>query len=190
MNTGLFFGSFNPIHIGHLALANFMLEFTELDELWFVVSPHNPLKNPEILISDKHRLAMAQIAISHTNKLCVCDVEFKMPKPSYTIDTLNVLEKEFPDRKWFVVMGSDGLSTFNKWKNYEEIIERYARFVYPRLGDNLEHLPFMENATLVSAPQFDISSTFLRNALKQQKDIRFFLPTGVYEYIVTHNLYV
>jgi len=189
MKTGLFFGSFNPIHIGHLALANYLLEFTNLDEIWFVVSPQNPLKNPEIIISDKFRLAMAQIAIGHSVKIKVCDIELQLTKPSYTITTLEVLEQKYPNREWFLIMGTDGLSSFDKWKNYEEIIARCHRLVYPRLGDNLDTLSFMENATLVHAPLFDISSTFLRMALHQQKDIRFFLPAGVYEYIITHNLY-
>lgn len=189
MKTGLFFGSFNPIHIGHLALANYMLEYAGLDELWFVVSPHNPLKEESMLVSDAHRLAMAQIAIGHCSKIHVCDIELHLTKPSYTINTLDALEKKYPNKHWQIIMGTDGLYTFDKWKNYEEIIERCERLVYPRNGNDTSELPFMENARLVNAPMFDISSTFLRQAIQQQKDIRFFLPTGVYEYIIAHNLY-
>jgi nicotinate-nucleotide adenylyltransferase len=191
MKTGLFFGSFNPIHIGHMALANYFVEFTNIDQLWFVISPHNPLKKKESLANDQMRLDMVELAIDGDTRFQTCDIEFHMPKPSYTIDTLTYLTERYPRNEFILLMGSDGLQTFHKWKNHDNIISRYSRYVYPRKTeipiDNKQH----ENILLVKgAPMIEISSSFIRNSIRQKKDIRHFLPEKVSEYIKRYGLYV
>jgi nicotinate-nucleotide adenylyltransferase len=188
MKTGLFFGSFNPIHIGHLAISNYMLEFTDLEQLWFVISPQNPLKKKTSLLEDHKRRSLLEIALGQDDRFRVCDVEFRLPKPSYTIDTLAYLSEQYPKHEFILIMGSDGLVTFRKWKNYRVIEDHYARYIYPRPGypvDPLEH----PNIRVADAPQMEVSSTFIRHALKLRKDIRFFLPHGVYEYITKMHYY-
>ena len=136
--TGLFFGSFNPIHIGHLVIANYMLEFTDLDEVWFIISPHNPLKDKKTLLGDHHRYYMVNMAIEDNYRLKASNIEFNMPQPSYTIHTLAYLKEKYPDKNFILIAGSDNLPTFHKWKNYEEILKQYSLYVYPRLdaGDH------------------------------------------------------
>ena len=158
--TGLFFGSFNPIHIGHLALANYMVEFTDLEQLWFVVSPQNPLKKKKGLLADYHRLALVREAIDDDIRFRACDVEFKLPIPSYTIETLAYLREQYPDREFSIVMGADGLVSFGKWKNYKELIRTTVRYVYPRPNIDISNLQYTENCIFVDAPQIEISSTF------------------------------
>ncbi len=138
MITGLYFGSFNPIHIGHLAIANFMIEFSELEQLWFVVSPQNPLKEKKSLLKDYHRLEMVRLAVEDDERFRASDIEFKLPTPSYTIDTLTYLEEKHPGRKFQLVMGADGLSTFHKWKHADLIVKKYHRLIYPRPGTDLD----------------------------------------------------
>ncbi len=189
MKTGLFFGSFNPIHIGHLALANYIVEFTDIDKIWFVVSPHNPLKDKTILIDNVPRFEMVKLAIDGDSRFMACDVEFDMPMPSYTIDTLTILEKKHPDMQFVVIMGSDGLPTFDKWKDYEEIIRRFQRYVYPRNEIDLNDINSYKNIVLIDAPRIEVSSTFIRDSISKGHDLRHFLPPGVFDYIKDKKYY-
>jgi nicotinate-nucleotide adenylyltransferase len=190
--TGLFFGSFNPIHIGHLVLANYMLSFEDIDELWFVISPHNPLKEKSTLLNDKQRLYMANLALENTPKIKVSNIEFGLPKPSYTIDTMSHLEAKYPHKKFTLIMGADNILTIHKWKNYELLLKKYPILIYPRLGSDIDEsikkLPENKIRT-TNAPIVEISSTFIRNAIKEKKNIEFFLPATVYKYIEEMNLY-
>jgi nicotinate-nucleotide adenylyltransferase len=189
MHTGLFFGSFNPIHIGHLALAEYMIGYTSLENIWFVVSPHNPLKSKETLLEDHHRLEMVHLAADDDNRFRVSDIEFRMPQPSYTIDTLIYLKEKYPDYKFSLIMGADNLESFHKWKNSGKIIQDYHRFVYPRHGSNAENLKLHENITIVNAPRIEISSSFLRQSIRDGKSVRYFLPEKVFEYVDRMNFY-
>ena len=189
MNIGLFFGSFNPIHIGHMAIANFMVEFTAMDQLWFVVSPQNPFKEKKSLLADYQRYELVLEAIGDDDRIKGTNIEFNMPKPSYTIDTLTWLTEKHPKNIFSIIMGSDQLSAFGKWKNHKEIVKNYHRYVYPRPGVDHRSLPSMDNASLVHAPMIDISSSFIRQGIKDEKDIRHFLPPGVWDYIQEMNFY-
>ena len=187
--TGLFFGSFNPIHIGHLAIANYMIEFSEIDELWFVVSPQNPLKKKQSLLTDHHRLDMVRYAIDDDYRFDVSDIEFNMPKPSYTIDTLTYLEEKQPNRNFFLIMGSDGLKYFHKWKNADILERKYHRLVYPRLGAPVANESMHRNISIMKAPQMEISSSFIRESVKQGKDIRHYMPLKAYNYMKNMHFY-
>jgi len=189
MQTGLFFGSFNPIHIGHLALAEYMIEFTGLEQIWFVVSPHNPLKSKDSLLADHHRLEMVHLAVDHDKRFKVSDIEFRMPMPSYTIDTLTYLGEKFPGHKFSLILGEDNLESFRKWKNANLIAQNYHRYIYPRFGSTEENLPSTENISIVNAPRIEISSSFLRHSIKEGKSVRYFLPEKVFEYIDRMNFY-
>jgi nicotinate-nucleotide adenylyltransferase len=195
MKTGLYFGSFNPIHIGHLAIANYMLEYTDLDEVCFVVSPLNPLKKKLSLLADHHRIRLAEIATETDDRMSVSDIETKMPLPSYTIDTLAWLNEKHPNREYSLIMGGDNLITLYKWKNVDELILKYSLYVYPRrdkkavYSENLENLVRKASITLVEAPQMEISGTFIRESISQGKDIRHYLPPGVWKYIDEMNFY-
>ena len=190
MKTGLFFGSFNPIHLGHMALANYFIEFTDLDALWFVISPHNPLKKKESLLNDQMRLEMVELAIENDDRFESCDIEFRMPKPSFTIDTLAYLREKYPRNDFILIMGSDSLASFHKWKNYEEIIRHYHRFIYPRGSGEEKDLSAHKNISyLKDAPRIGVSSSFIRDALKERKNMKHFLPPAVYEYISRYDLY-
>jgi nicotinate-nucleotide adenylyltransferase len=191
MKTGLFFGSFNPVHIGHMALAGYFVEFTDIEQLWFVISPHNPLKKKESLVNDQMRLDMVELAINGDNRFQTCDVEFRMPKPSYTIDTLTYLSEKHPKREFILLMGSDGLLTFHKWKNNEEIIRQYCRYIYPRKTTSTIDYNQHKNIILIEdAPLIEISSSFIRESIKKEKDIRLFLPEKVSSYIQKYGLYI
>lgn len=191
MKTGLLFGSFNPIHIGHIAIAGYMVEFTPIEEVWFVVSPQNPLKEPESLISEEHRLKMVGIATqSSAPRMKVCDIELSMPRPSYTIDTLTLLSNKFPEREFIPIIGADSLNCIDKWKNFDKILSNYSIYVYPRPEVDLDKLLSIYNVQAVKAPMLDISSTFIRQSVAQQKNVDFLLPNGVYEYIKSNNLYM
>jgi nicotinate-nucleotide adenylyltransferase len=189
MLTGLFFGSFNPIHTGHLIIASYMVEYGFVDEMWFVISPHNPLKDPNILIDERHRLQMVNLAIGNDKRFRSCDLEFSLPKPSYTIDTLIKLKELYPENQFAIVMGADGLKTFDLWKNSDVIIKNCKRFVYPRLSEKDFANQKVENGTVVAAPLLDISSTFIRKAIKDGKDLHYFVPENVWLYIHRHGLY-
>ncbi len=187
--TGLFFGSFNPVHIGHMAIANYMIEFSDLEELWFVVSPQNPLKKKNTLLEDFHRLELVRLAIDDDHRFRASDIEFGMPTPSYTIDTLTYLEEKYANREFCLIMGADGLKMFPKWKNAALIVSKYHRLVYPRPGITKEEILDHENITLMPAPLMEISSSFIRKSIKSGKDMRYFLPEKVYRYISEMHFY-
>ena len=187
--TGLFFGSFNPIHNGHLILANYMAEFTDLDEVWFVVSPQNPLKDKNTLLAEHHRLALVRIAVEDQQKLGVTDIEFRMPRPSYTIDTLTWLGEKYPNREFVLISGTDIFSSFHKWKNYESILEFYSVYVYPRPGSSLGDFADNPKVKLYPAPMMEISSSFIRKGIKAKKNMRYWMPDKVYEYMQEMHFY-
>ena len=190
MKVGLFFGSFNPVHIGHMALANYFMEFTDIQQLWFVISPLNPLKKKESLLADHLRFEMVELAIDDDPRFRICDIEFRMPKPSYTIDTLVYLEEKYSRHEFVLIMGSDGLPTFHKWKNYEQIQTRYTRYIYPRKTEVTINYNSHPNIKVIDhAPQIEVSSSFIRDAISNKKDVRFFLPAKVAEFIDHYNLY-
>lgn len=189
MKIGLYFGSFNPIHIGHLAIANFMIEFTDLDQLWFVVSPQNPLKEKRSLLKDYHRLEMVRLAVEDDDRFRASDIEFKLPTPSYTIDTLTYLEEKYPGKEFQLVMGADGLKTFHKWKHADLLEQKYHRLIYPRPGEPKELSSEIKNATLVDAPHMEISSSFIRRALSEGKDVRHLVPAKAYQYMREMHFY-
>ena len=189
MKTGLFFGSFNPIHNGHMLLANYMLSFTDLERLWFVVSPHNPLKEKSSLLANNHRLELVKLAIGVNNKMKASNIEFKLTQPSYTVNTLAHLQEKFPQNTFVLIMGSDNLQSFHKWKNYEHILEHYELYVYPRPGFDGGELRNHKNVKFIDAPLGEISSTFIRNAIKNKKDVRYFMPESVFTYLDEMNFY-
>jgi nicotinate-nucleotide adenylyltransferase len=188
---GLFFGSFNPVHVGHLIIANHILSDTDLDEVWMVVSPHNPLKEKQTLAPDYDRLKMVELAIGDHTRIKASNVEFILPKPSYTIDTLAYLREKNPNKTYVLIMGGDNISTINKWKNYQELIKHYEIYVYERPGFSTK-LPegLNENKIkIVNAPLLDISATMLRERIKEGRSIRYSVTDEVYEYINIHQLY-
>ncbi len=189
MRVGLFFGSFNPVHVGHLVIANYMASFTELDEVWFVVSPQNPLKEKSSLLSENDRLHLVKIALDFHKKIKASDIEFKLPQPSYTINTLARLAEKFPEHEFCLIMGSDNLTGFHKWKNYEEILRRYKIFVYPRPDKKETEFDKHPSITFVNAPIMEISSTFIRQSIKEKKDVRFYLHHKVWEYVDEMSFY-
>ena len=187
--VGLYFGTYNPIHIGHMAIANYMVEFTDIDQLWFVVSPQNPHKKKTNLLNDYDRLELVHRAVDEDTRIRVSDIEFNMPKPSYTTDTLAYLKDKFPKYEFRILMGSDNLENFHKWKNYETIIENFGVIVYPRPGSAQSKYEEHKNITFTNAPQMEISSTFIRNAIKDGKDVRHFLPPKTWEYLDKMGFY-
>lgn len=186
---GLFFGSFNPIHVGHLIIANYMANHTDLTEVWLMVSPHNPLKKKSSLINRYDRLEMVNLALEDSENLRSSDFEFHLSLPSYTIDTLTHLKEKHPDKEFALIMGSDNLVSFKKWKNYEILLRDYELYVYPRPGyeshDFLDH----PSVTLTDTPLMELSSTFIRKSIKENKSIKFFLPDKVLDFIDKKGLY-
>ena len=189
MITGLYFGSFNPIHIGHLAIANFMIEFSELKQLWFVVSPQNPLKQKKSLLKDYHRMEMVRLAVEEDDRFRASDIEFRLPTPSYTIDTLAYLEEKHSNREFQLVMGTDGLRTFHKWKHADLIAKKYHRLIYPRPGTDIKTVSRLPNTTIVDAPLMEISSSFIRKAIREGKDVRHLMPAKAYQYMREMHFY-
>lgn len=191
MKIGLFFGTFNPIHIGHMIIANYMVEFSDLEEVWFVVTPRSPFKPKETLLSNHHRLAIANIAVENYPKLKTSDVEFNLPQPNYTINTLIHIEEKFPNHQFCLLLGEDNLKGFQKWKNYETILKNYELYVYPRISEEKVVPEFLNHSKInrVNAPIVQISSTFIRNAIKDKKDISTMLPFNVWKYIDEMNFY-
>jgi nicotinate-nucleotide adenylyltransferase len=189
MKIGLFFGSFNPIHIGHLAIANYIVEYTDIDKLWFVVSPHNPLKQKKNLLNDYQRLEMVNRAIFDDLRFKACDIEFKLPRPSYTINTLTYLKEKYPDHEFLLIIGSDNYANLEKWKNYEILLSEYHFIIYPRPDFTIENIYRKGSFTIVDAPLIEISSTFIRKALSEKRDIRHFLHPEVFKYIDEMGFY-
>ncbi|QIA09685.1 nicotinate (nicotinamide) nucleotide adenylyltransferase [Draconibacterium halophilum] len=190
LTVGLYFGSYNPIHIGHLAIANYMVEYTDIDQLWFVVSPQNPLKKKNNLLDDYHRLELVELAVNDDDRFRASNIEFRLPKPSYTVDTLAYLKDKHPNYHFKILMGSDNLENFHKWKNYETIIENYGIIVYPRPGFDPQKVQVEKNITIAEkAPLMEISSSFIRKAIKEGKDVRHFLPQKTWEYLNDMNFY-
>lgn len=191
--VGLFFGSFNPIHIGHLILANYILEFSDIGELWFVVSPQNPFKDKKSLLEDHHRLEMVRLAIDKYPKMRVSDIEFDMPKPSYTVDTLAYLKEKYPDRDFFLIMGEDNLSGLHRWKNAEVLVRENGILVYPRYTDApaAPQHPMLKDANIVKlqAPRIELSATQIREMIREGKNVRPMLPAEVYDYLEGSYLY-
>ena len=190
--VGLFFGSFNPIHIGHLILANYILENSDMAELWFVVSPQNPFKDKKTLLKDHNRLDMVQLSVKNYPKMGASNVEFSLPKPSYTIDTLTYLKERYPDHSFALIMGEDNLKGLPKWKNAEILIENHQIIVYPRIfegekqdNEYLKH----DNISMVNAPIIELPATEIRNMIKNGKNVRPMLPPEVYEYLDGSNFY-
>ncbi len=189
---GLFFGSFNPIHIGHLILANYILENSDMDELWFVVSPQNPFKDKKSLLTDHNRLDMVQLAVKNYPKMRASNVEFSLPRPSYTIDTLTYLKEKYPNYSFALIMGEDNLDSLPKWKNAEKLMSDYQIIVYPRTfegekkdSEYLQH----ENISMVNAPIIELSATEIRNMIKEGKNVRPMLPPEVFEYLDGSSFY-
>lgn len=188
-SIGILGGSFNPVHVGHLMLANYISQFTDVDEVWLTLSLLNPLKqgNNET-IPDFQRLEMLNIATKGSSGIAVCDVELSMPKPSYTADTLKRLQILYPSCRFRLIIGSDNWLIFDRWRNHEEILNEHGVIVYPRPGYPLSD-PNHDNVEIVNAPTIDLSSTFIRRSIAEGKDMSYFLPNGVYRYIIENNLY-
>lgn len=189
MKTGLFFGSFNPIHVGHLIIANHICEFSDLDQVWFVISPQNPFKEKSSLANDYDRLHLVNLAIEDFQNLRASNIEFGLPQPSYTIDTLTVLKEKYPDHDFSIIMGADNLSGFKKWKNYEQILKHYSVYVYPRIGADTEEWKDHPKIGFVDAPIVEISSTFIRQSFKDGKDPHAMLPDRVWKYLDGSSMY-
>jgi nicotinate-nucleotide adenylyltransferase len=192
---GLYFGSFNPVHIGHLAIAGYITEFTDLDQVWFVVSPLNPLKNKETLLADHNRLYMTQLAIGDNDRLKASDIEFKLPVPSYTIDTLTYLSEKHPKNEFALIMGEDNLYSLHRWKNAADLIGKYPVYVYPRphtvkpVSPVLDELLSTAKINCVNAPLIDVSGTFIRKGIKDGRDMSYFLAPPVWKYIKEMHFY-
>lgn len=198
MKVGLYFGTYNPIHVGHLIIANYMAQFTDLDQVWMVVSPQNPLKRNHNLLEDYHRLALVKEALDDNPKLRVTDIEFHLPRPSYTVNTLVQLEEKHPNNEFALIMGEDNLRTLHKWKNHEAIIDYHDVYVYPRVltEEEQEKINRKQNrfinhkrVHLVNAPIMKISSSLIRKAIKDGKDVKYLLTEPVYKYLTEMNFY-
>jgi nicotinate-nucleotide adenylyltransferase len=203
MNIGLYFGTFNPIHVGHLVIANYMADFTDLDQIWLVVTPQNPLKVKSSLLPDYHRLALVKIAVEDNPKLRASDIEFNLPQPNYTSTTLAFLKEKHPNDNFSLIMGEDNLRTFHKWFNHEHLMENYRFYVYPRvltsqeeeevvaIGRKTENLFHLNENIIIceDAPVMKVSSSFIRNAIKNGKDVRYLLTDPVHKYIDEMNFY-
>ncbi|MDG1476479.1 MAG: nicotinate (nicotinamide) nucleotide adenylyltransferase [Vicingaceae bacterium] len=197
MKVGLYFGTYNPIHVGHLIIANHMVDYTDLDQVWFIVSPQNPFKTKASLLEDYHRLTLVKVAIEGNKNLRASNIEYDLPKPSYTIDTLTCIQEKHPEHNFSIIMGEDNLRSFHKWKNYEQIIENHHVFVYPRViseNGNTHNIPDqLQNHPKISicsnAPLMKISASFIRKAIKDKKDVKYLLTEPVFKYLEEMNFY-
>jgi nicotinate-nucleotide adenylyltransferase len=191
MKIGLYFGTFNPIHIGHLIIANHMAEFSDLEQVWMVVTPHNPHKKKNTLLDDYQRLHLVHLATTDYPKIKPSDIEFKLPQPNYTVNTLAHLNDKYPQHEFCLIMGEDNLNSLHKWKNYEFILEHHNIYVYPRIADEFEK-SLLENhphVHKIDAPIVEISATFIRESIKKNKNIAPMLPSKVWDYIADSNLF-
>jgi len=186
---GLFFGSFNPVHIGHMIIANYMATQTDLDQVWMVVSPQNPLKNKKSLARDYDRLRLVQLAIDDNSKLKASNIEFNLPQPSYTIDTLAFLKEKHPDNEFILIMGGDNLGSLHKWKNYELILRDYQIYVYKRPDYDLGELQKHQHIHLFNAPLMQISASYIRKCIKENKSVQYLVPKAVFDEISISGLY-
>ncbi len=189
LKVGLYFGSFNPIHNGHLAIANYLLEYSDLQQIWFVVSPQNPFKSKKGLLPDYQRLELVNLAIGDSDSYKASNVEFNLPKPSRTVDTLAYLYDKHSDKEFALIMGSDNLVNFHKWKNHEEIIKNHSIYVYPRPKTPETKFDNHPRVKVVNAPLMEISSSFIRNAIKENRDVRYFVPQKVWAFMDEMNFY-
>ena len=189
MHIGLYFGSFNPIHIGHLIIANYMIEHSDMEQLWLVVTPHNPHKQKKSLADNYDRLHIVNIAIEDNPKLRSSNIEFGLPQPSYTIDTLTYMAEKYPQHTFSLIMGGDNLATLHKWKNYEQILESYPIFVYKRPSYDIPDLAAHPNVTLCDAPLLNISSSYIRQLIKEKKSFQYLVPEVVYKYLTDNPIY-
>ena len=191
MKVGLFFGTFNPIHVGHLIIANHMAEFTDLEEVWFIVTPHNPFKVKSSLLADHHRYQLVMEATEDYPKLKPSNIEFGLPQPNYTIHTLAHLYEKYPEHKFNLILGLDNLNSFRKWKNHETILENHELYVYPRISRSQKDSDLIDHpkVKLIKAPIVEISSTFIRNAVKEKKNIRAMMPDKAWKYLDEMNFY-
>lgn len=191
MKIGLYFGTFNPIHIGHLAIANHMAEYSDLDKIWMVITPHNPFKKKSSLLNNHHRYQMVMEAVEHYDKIEPSNIEFDLPQPNYTVYTLAHLEEKYPQHEFCLIMGEDNLKSLHKWKNYEVILERHDIYVYPRISEGTVETQFDNHPKIhkVDAPIMEISSTMIRKAIKEDKNIRPLLPPEVYTFIDDMSFY-
>ncbi|MCK5401876.1 MAG: nicotinate-nucleotide adenylyltransferase [Flavobacteriaceae bacterium] len=191
MKVGLFFGTFNPIHVGHLIIANHLAEYSDLDQVWFIVTPHSPFKKKSSLLEDNHRYQMVDRATEDYPNLRASDIEFKLSQPNYTINTLTHIEEKYPDYKFCLIMGEDNLKNFHKWKNYELILKQNDIYVYPRItkGNVESQYKNYKSIIHVNAPIMELSSTFIRNAIKEGKNVRPMLPEHVWLYLDEMNFY-
>ena len=186
---GLFFGSFNPIHIGHLIMAEYFVENTDLKEIWFVVSPNSPMKKKDSLLSEHQRLYMVNLAVEDDARFRSCDIEFHLSKPSYTCHTLVHLHEKYPDKEFVLIMGEDNLETIEKWKNYDFILEKFSIYVYPRIGSNGGKYKIHPSVTFVDAPYIGISATMIRNMLAEGKTAHYFMHPKVAQFIDEMRFY-
>lgn len=191
MKVGLFFGSFNPIHIGHLIIGNYLAEHSDLDQIWFVVTPHNPFKNKSSLLDNYQRLEMVYLATKDYDKLKPSNIEFKLPQPNYTINTLVYMQEKYPEKEFALIMGEDNLKSFHKWKNYQLILESHHIYVYPRISKNTVETQFNNHAKIhvTNAPIMEISSSAIRKSIKDKKNVQPMLPSSVWQYIDNMNFY-
>lgn len=191
MKIGILGGSFNPIHIGHAILANYITQYTDIEQLWLMVSPQNPLKSEISDSFDVHRLAMAELVASKCDNVITSGFEFTLPKPSYTISTLNALTKKFPQHEFVLIIGADNWQNFNKWKDFELILKNHNIYVYPRKGYEINIPDDLKDMVLsLNSPIVEVSSTFIREQLKTNRNMNFYLPQDVYKYILEKRLYM
>ena len=187
--TGLFFGSFNPVHVGHMIIANYMATQSDLDEIWLVVSPHNPLKDKRTLARDYDRLHLVHLAIEDNPNIHASDIEFSLPKPSYTIDTLAYFSEKYPNREFVLIMGGDNLATLHKWKNYTSILKYYAIYVYKRPSYDLGALAEHPSVKVFDAPLLHISSSYIRKCIAEGHSVQYLVPSPVFQYLEGSNMY-